>query len=460
MGDKLKHANPDTYTSDLQEALGDFEEALLRRYEADCDDLIQIWTTHGNEPEHPGDLGFGKEERFDDAKKHLSEWAADGRDLVRRAIVDYGTQDLNKLESAFDDFRSAADLLGINNDPGEDGKVPANLINSLCDFDAWAGASGEAFRKNFGESCVPTMVNQGKIATSLASLYAARTCIIESVRRNTVNAIKSAADGLRETEDSGEETGNWFVVGVIGIAVGLAVPPVAGAVISAGTLTAGTLDSEYPDQKFSHDIKEIVDTLVYLLGQASVNLEEDMLFDKIVELQTDIKGVKSKELELYDFTGGEYSSAAPADGFDVSVDDIYKLSELCSVASRAYEIVIAKVVPTDDADDELKGEGHVETAADAELIDTKNALVSFLKTTCARYYEASDRLHDTARDYSGVETDNEEKLKGADGGPDFNGDGDGKGGSVDKHVKESDRDDIDVVPESTAGGVEYGSGGV
>lgn len=460
MGEKLKHANPDTYAKDLKDALDEFEDALIWRYEEhllrNTGEVEQVWTPNGYEP--PTESGYRIDD-WPDVPEKISDWAGEIRDLASRTIVDYGTQDLNKLESAFDDFRSAAELLGVNDDPGEDGTIPANKINGQCDF-AWAGASGEAFKENFGESCGPTMVNQAKIATNLAKLYANRACIIESVRRNTIDALKRAAAALRETEDTGEETVEWFIVGVATIAVGLTVPPVAGAVISAGGLIAGTLDSANPDQKFSKDIKGIVDTLVYQLGQASVGLEEEMLFDKLVELQMDIKGVESEELELYDFTGGGYSPAAPADGFDVSVDDVYKLSVLCSQASRAYEKVVAKVISTDDADGDLKGEGHVETAADAELVDTKNALVSFLKTTCARYYEASERLHDTAREYSGVETDNEERLKGVEDGPDFNGDRDGNGGSVDKHVKESDRDDIDVLPESTAGGVEYGSGGV
>jgi hypothetical protein len=171
--------------------------------------------------------------------------------------------------------------------------------------------------------------------------------------------------------------------------------------------------------------------------------EERSLYEKVVDLQGDIAGTKSKELELYDFAGGEHGSSAPADGFTAPVDDVYLLSEHCLKASQEYEKVIAKVVSTDDADYELTGEGGDKTAADTELIDTKDALVSFLKTTCARYYEASERLHDTARDYFGVEADNEEVFKGLEEDPDLNGDGDGKGGSVDKHVKESNRDEIE-----------------
>ncbi|MGY6651478.1 hypothetical protein ACXIZN_04870 [Amycolatopsis sp. TRM77291] len=83
---------------------------------------------------------------------------------------------------------------------------------------------------------------------------------------------------------------------------------------------------------------------------------------------------------------------------------------------------------------------------DKELIDVKDALVSFLKTTCARYYEAGERLYGAARTYVGVEVDNEEILKALKDDPDLNGDRDGNGGSVDKHVKKSNRDDIEDYP--------------
>ena len=478
MGDeKLEHKDPDTYTNDLKDALDEFEETLLWRYEADLDDLAFIWTIDGHKPtlEGASDVSEGTEQ-YGIAKKSAPGWAGEVREWVSTWIVDYGTQDLNKLERAFDDLGSAAELLGKGGDVGDfddegdkgdkgnKDTIPylANKINGKCDWAAWAGASGEAFKENFGDSACPTMWNQEAIAASLANLYSGRACIIEAVRRNTINALKGAAKALRETEDSDKETEKWIYVGVVSIAIGLVIPPAAGAAISVAGMIGGYLDAENPDQKFSNDIEEIVNTLVDKLGQAGsdASFQEGDLFNKIIALQKDIADTKSKWLELYDFTGGEYSPAAPAGGFDVSVKVVDELSGFCFEASREYENVIAKVVSTDDADGELRGEGHVETDADVKLIDTKDALVSFLKTTCARYYEAGDRLHDTARDYFDVETNNKDVLKGLEDGPDLNGDGGGKGGSVDKHVKKSDRDDIEDFPESLPGGVEYGAGGV
>jgi hypothetical protein len=452
----LKHANPDTYTSDLQEALDEFEKALLWRYEVDCEDRTQIWTTHGFEPEHPGDAGSTNKSRaaFENIEEHLSGWAAEVRDLARQEIVDYSPQDLNKLESAFEALNSVAVLLGQDG-AGKTKGIPklAIEINGKCDV-GWAGASGEAFRHNFGTSATPTLWNQADIAASLTNLYSARTSIIEAVRRNTINAFKRATKALRETEDSGEENDLWFVIGMAGTAVGLVVTAGAGVVISVVSGIVGYIDGTNPDQIFANEIVWIVVRLLNELRQAGsdASSEERSLFEKLVKLQEDIEGAKSKELELYDFTEGEYSPAAPEGGFDVSADFVYKLSALCFEASWAYEEVIAKVVSTDAADGELTGEGGVGTRTDTELIDMKDALVSFLKTTCARYYEAGERLHDTARDYFGVEADNEKIVKelekeleieievGLDGG---SRDPDLGGGSVGEHVKESNRDEIE-----------------
>lgn len=449
MGESLKHKDPDTYAKDLKDALDEFEDALVWRYEEDLYHLTKVWTTHGEEPV----FVTPTRDQYLTARDYAPAWAAEGRDQVSKSIADYGTQDLNKLESAVENLRSASELLGEGRAASEEDDIftITTKINGQCDFDGWAGASGEAFRKNFGESTSLTLVNQAQIAENLISLYSARTCIIESVRRNTVNALKRAATALRETEDSGEETDLWFFIGVASIPLGFVVTAGAGAVIAGVGAIAGLLDSNYPDQKFSNDIKEIVSTLEDQLKNAGsdASFEEGELFEKTVRMQQDLEGAKSEVLELYDFTGGEYSAAAPAGGFTVSAEDVYDLSELCFTASQVYENVITKAVSTDDADGELKGEGYVETAADAELKDTKDAFVSFVKTTCARYYEAGERLHDTARTYFGVEADNEKVFKGFEDDPDLNGaDRDGNGGSVDKHVKKTNRDDIEDVTDT------------
>lgn len=447
MGDEeLRHKDRDTYLKDLQDAIDEFEDALLWRYEEDLYHLTHVWTTHGEEPK----ATTPTRDEYLTARDYASAWAAEARDEMSNAVADYGSHDLDKLESAFLDLQHAARLLGEERAPGDASGLPgiATDLNTQCDY-AWAGASGEAFKDKFGHSAETTLDNQKSIATNLYIMYSARACVIDSVRRNTINAFKGAATALRETEDSGEETDLWFFIAMATIPIGIG--PIADGVIAATEAVAGLIDSKNPDQQFSNDIKSVMKTLKHQLKKAGTdaNDAEDDLLIKVVKLQQDIEDVKSEDLELYNFTGGEYSPNGITGGFEVTADNIYDLAKLCLDASKGYEQVITSLVSADGGDGQLRGEDYVRTSADKELIDTKDALVSFAKTTCARYYEAADRLHETARTYFGVEADSEDAFKGLEEDPDLNGsDQEGKGGSVDKHVKKSNRDDIEDLTDS------------
>jgi hypothetical protein len=463
MSGKIKHGNPSIYSTDLSDAMDAFDSALLKRYEADLDDHMQVWTPHGEEPnpEPRASAGPGPDTvslGYDNAKKQAPAWVAEVREQVASMIAVYDAQDLGKVETAYNGFYDAAVLLGERSDVGDDGGLPdlTNQINGRSgdadDFTEWAGISGDAFRNNFGQYVTPTMENQAKLATSLVNLYDGRACIIEAVRRNILTSFQRATQKISETEASGEETARWNVINVAIIGIGLASTG-GGAVLAGAALIGGYLDSKNPDQQYANGIQDVVVGLMTDLGQASIDASstEDEWFSKVTELQRDIASVNSAKLELYDFTGqgsnGSDGSSPPASGFGVSVEQVDELAGHCFDASAVYERVISKVVGTDVADADLTGEDNAETPGDRELKDTRNALLSFLKTTCARYYEAGSRLNETARDYYGVESDNESVLRGLEDGPDLNGSNSGKGGSVDDHTKESDRSEIEDLKD-------------
>lgn len=457
MGKEIKHADPDAYTADLKAALDAFEKALISRYKDDLDDHLQVWTPHGEEPDPrptasagpgPDTVSLG----YDHAKKSAPAWAAEVRADVEPGVPIYDAQDLNKVESAFDDLVSTQKLLGGQSAVGEDGTIPdlTNKINGRSgkadEFTAWAGVSGDNFKNNFGQYVDPTMENQTAIARSLANLYAGRACIVDSARGNSLAAIKRATEKLGATVDSGVEEARWTVVGVGSIAVGLASTG-AGTVIAIAGMLGAYLDNKNPDQEYANDIESVVLGLKADLRRVADDLrgEENKWSGKVEKLQTAIAGEASKNLELYDFSGSEAgSSSPPAGGFDVDVDYVNKLAKLCFRASDEYERVIKKALATEDADAELKGSYNVTTTGDTELKETRNALVSFLQTTCARYYEAGSRLNDAARMYYGIEAENEAVMKYLEEDPDLNGaDRPGKGGSVNKHIKETNRDNIE-----------------
>lgn len=457
---EIKHANPDVYATDLKNAQEAFDSALLERYKADLDDHTQVWTIHGEEPDPKPRAGPGPGPDtvsigYDNAKTQAPAWVTEVRGQVESMIAVYDSQDLSKVESAFTSLHGAAALLGERTAVGDDGGLPelTNKINGRSgdanDFTQWAGISGEAFRDNFGQYVDPTMENQAKLATSLLNLYDGRACIIDSARSNTLTAYKRATEKIRETEASGEENARWIVANIAIIAVGFASAG-AGAVLAGGAILGGYLDSKNPDQQYANEIKDVVVGLMTDLGKASIDAgaAEDAWFGKVTELQRAIASVPSAELELYDFTAQSgRGSGSPSGGFTVTVEQVDNLAGFCFDASEVYERVIGKAVGTDGADAELTGEGNAETPGDQELKDTRDALVSFLKTACARYYEAGSRLNDTARAYYGVDTNNEAILRGLKESPDLNGSNSDKGGSVDENAKKTDRSDIEDLKD-------------
>ncbi|GAA1077539.1 hypothetical protein GCM10009665_79950 [Kitasatospora nipponensis] len=127
----------------------------------------------------------------------------------------------------------------------------------------------------------------------------------------------------------------------------------------------------------------------------------------------------------------------------MNVEEVRELAGYCFDASEEYEKIITNAVAVDEADFELRGRGNEATAGDRELSDLQDAFVSFVQTTCARYYEAGTRLTEAARQYYGSEAENEDILRHLERDLDLNGADEGNGGSPDSHVDKSDRKDIE-----------------
>lgn len=454
--EKLEHSDPTRYREDLTTVLDEFEEALKSRYIDDLDDHMQVWTVDGERPDPEPMAGAGPgPDRvsigYNRAKADAPSWATAARGRVELCVPIYDMQDLNKIESAFGQLDAAQKLLGANEDVGDASEI-AGLVNKIngrsgaaAEFGSWAGMSGETFNQNFGQFVSPTMVNQTTMARSLANLYAGRACIVESARGNTIAAIQKATKALHETQDSGVETARWTAVSVGAIVVGIASAGVGTAVSIVGVV-GSLLDGAEPDQEYANDIEDVVMGLMDALIKIRENStdEESEWTRKVAELQSDVTGVAGEKLELYDFSGQSgRKSGPPAQGFDVDVDDIRKLAGDCFDASESYEQVIEHAVAVDKADFELRGERNEATVGDRELADLRAGLLSFLQTTCARYYEAGSRLTEAARQYYGADAVNEEILRHLERDIDLNGADKGKGGSTDSHIDKSDRKDIE-----------------
>lgn len=428
MTDKtIKHADPTKYTADLRQALSEFETELTERYEKEAREAFGIpWNPDRDKPM------VAPPSSPDDVLQRIPRWVKEIREDVAAEIPGYETQDLNIVESAFEQLHRAAKILG--NTKGE----PSGLthhVNEINGFTQWAGISGETFRQHFGRSTRPTMDNQYHLTISLINLYAARAVIIDSARQNILRAIRTATAKLSQRVDNSEaEMWLWTGLSVAAIVVGI--PYTGAGVLASGLVVIGNAMDYYDsDAQYADDLYSIVNGVKGELRKArqdAINAGYDWT-GKVKELQREIAGCDSQYLELYDIT--ESSPSQPASGYAIeNLGEIEQLAQHCFKASEEYEQVTSAVIATDDADSQLNGMDGAETVGDVELKDTRDTYVSFLQTTCARYYEAGCRVTDAARAYFDIETTNAEILNALAELPDLNGADPGDGGTVEQHI--------------------------
>ncbi|SFB62131.1 hypothetical protein SAMN05216266_1303 [Amycolatopsis marina] len=441
MTDKtIKHANPAKYSAAVNEALAAFEAALTERYEKEARESFHIpWNPDRENPM------VGAPSSPDQVLQRIPRWVKEIRAGVEAEIPVYETQDLDVLASAFDQLHRAARFLGNEKAIGIPSGIPAH-VNNINGNSTWAGIAGEEFRRNFGLSTRPTMDNQRGIADSLINLYAARAVTIDSARRNTLRAIRTAAGKLSQTvstDNSETELWQWTGLSLGAVVVGIPNPTV-GVVSSVAVVVGNAFDFYQTDLEYADDIHSIVTGVEDSLKKATqdaINAGYDWS-NKVKELQREIAKTDSKLLELFDLTTAGTTSQ-PTGGYAVEdIGEIEKLAQHCFTASEEYEQVVSAVIATDDADPQLRGMDGAETAGDVELKDTRDAFVSFLQTTCARYYEAGCRLTDAARAYFDMETTNTEILNALAEQPDLNGADPDRGGTVEQHVGATDRRNI------------------
>jgi RecA/RadA recombinase len=441
MTDKqIKHANPNRYAEEVQRALAEFEGALTNRYEEEIRESFGIpWNPDRENPT------VGAPSTPDELMLRVPRWVKEIRADVAAEIPSYESQDLDVLTSAFSQLHRAASLLGNPEAIGTPSGIPDH-VNHINSFSKWAGICGAAFRENFGLSTRPTMDNQCGIANSLINLYAARAVTIDSARQNILRSIRTATEMLSQrvsTDNSQVELWQWTGLSVAAIVVGIPNAPV-GVAVSAAVVIGNAFDFYQTDSKYADDIYSIVTGVKDSLKRAkqdAINAGFDWS-NKVKELQRAIAETDSKFLELYDITAGG-STSQPADGYAIEeIGEIEKLAQRCFSASDEYEQVISAVIAADEADPHLKGMDGAETVGDVELKDTRDAYVSFLQTTCARYYEAGCRLTDSARTYFDVETTNSEILIALAEHPDLNGAAPDNGGTVEQYIGATDRSNI------------------
>src|SRR5690606_19591351 len=122
----------------------------------------------------------------------------------------------------------------------------------------------------------------------------------------------------------------------------------------------------------------------------------------------------SFNLELYDLTANTPTGDPEATGRG----SYTKLHAVLSIAKGCYELgkqsedLLPIVARTTTADRHLADKDRSQTRADKRLLELRDLLESFLKTTAGRYLVAGDLVKDAAKRY--VEEDEEQRRAFAD----------------------------------------------
>jgi hypothetical protein len=415
------------------------------------------WVNHGQEGDlsavtclghtDGGQDGYGRSvpERIECGMgiilEQVADWAYAEREHVFSQLPLFDRHDMVVLDAACDSFVSlgreltqgAADGSGGQGTGSFDG-AGAREIKFVAESIArpnvgdgwlaeWTGLAAEAFTSGFAASVVPTVINQSRIVEVLASLYAARATIVEKGRRDALYWISSATVSLDETETVHvDRTNFWVAVEGIGMATGLVFAATgAGVVVGAGIALAGFvgqyLDPGSTTEVYADNMVEIVGRLNDEIGKLNreiATLEIGYLSD-VGNLRESIHGVHSFNLELYDLTQndaeGDHGEPGRDDTiFTAEIEFVLGLSEDCYTAGELYAQLLPIIAETRQADRHLADLDGRPTPADLQLIEVRDQLEEYLKTTCGRYLLAGDQVRGAAEAYVRVDTSQRDQF--------------------------------------------------
>lgn len=333
------------------------------------------------------------------------------------------------------DSGSEPDILGpLTNQPPESRKIP-RLVASIASEDGpgnerqswwaeWTGLEADWARAGFFASVAPTINNQAGIAGSLANLYALRAGIIEEGRNNGLHLVESATKALDETgtEVTNYTTG-WKMVQGVGMGTSTLVGwhPV-GAVVGSGIVLLGFLGETFlaeglPKEVNTHDWVEVVENLhdeISVLTLGELYELENEYYAQANRLHHLVYGIHSFNLELYDFTANTPTGDPEGTGRGsyANINAVLSIAKGCYELGKQYEDLLPIIARTTTADRHLADKDRSQTRADKRLLELRDLLESFLKTTAGRYLVAGDLVKDAAKRY--VEEDEEQRRAFAD----------------------------------------------
>jgi hypothetical protein len=393
------------------------------------------------------DSWVAPEDRFPDGPPYIDcgvksilrqvvDWAWAERNAVFERLPLFDGLDLDLISQAHHDLIELGVALGLAAGAGseagllapyttvepEDRRIP-QLVDGVRFEDTpgagrkglwadWTGLQADAAGSGFFASVAPTLRHQAGIAGSLANLYAYRAAIIEKGRNDGLYYVEWATESLDETKtEATSYTSGWKAMQGLGMGTVLAVGwhPVGAAVGSTVDLAGFLGELFFPEgptrEEPLNDMVEVVETLhnkISGLTHGELYTLEGDYYTTVNRLHSLIFNTHNYNLELYDFgeNDPEGRNRDPDNsGFGAEIESILGIADFCYELGERYGELLPILARTLEAGQHLAGEDSSPTRADTRLLELRDLLESFLKTTCGRYLVAGEQTRDAAKVY-------------------------------------------------------------
>lgn len=337
--------------------------------------------------------------------------------------------------------------------------------------DWWAGWTGLAASRagsGFFASVVPTLRNQSLITGALANLYSYRATIIEKGRNDGLFWIQRATAKLDETELYGTDlVPYWKAMQGVGMAIALrgAWVPKVGAIGGLVTLIGFIAENLLPGTEVegpSHDIQDVVEWLHDRIRTLNdqIDVAEQEYQDLVFQFREKLYRAHSYNLELYDLTqnnpDGDRGDRSPG-SFHVEIYRILRIAEYCYRAGDSYANLLPMIDRTTIADAHLADADGRPTPADTILLELRDQLQGFLRTTCGRYLIAGEQVHHAAELYAETDLNNRKAFEDVMGEWEKRGVGDyDLPFDPEEYAQPTDRSEANPDPDGAEPGVEDG----
>lgn len=360
--------------------------------------------------------------------QEVVNWAWAERSYLLERLLLFDHHDIDALGRAHDDLLMLGDELTLNRheQPGGDGvelglsdlgvivsRIAARSEEDLGWWNEWTGLLATTVKEGFFSSVAPTLNNQSVIAGYLAHLYSNRATIIEAGRNNALRAVQQATESLDRTRVVVTQiTPYWKAVQGLGGLVAISGAWTgAGAVVGATLSALGYIGEQLDlgaatELQYPGDMAQVVQGLDDQARSLSTEIEgfERDYDAAVAALVDEVNTVHSFNLELYDHTQNS-PEGTPDDraGFTANVDTILRVAERCYQAGEGYAALLPMFGHIAAADRHLAGADGTPTWGDRKVVEMRDLLERFLKTTAGRYLVAGDMVKDAADSYA--ETD-------------------------------------------------------